>query len=256
MNRSASIPFSGARQREGHTRLQRWGALAGGGALAVIGLTRRSAMGAALAAGGGALAYFAATAGKQQQLHSTTSVLVNASQSDAYRFWHNFEEFPLFMHHIESVNSIGNRRYRWVALGPLGARVTWDAEVTQDREGEVIAWHSLPGSDITVNGEVRFGPSTGNRGTVVSADIRYSSPGGAAGKMLFKLMGKDPKFLMEQDMRRFKALIETGETPTVEGQTHGPRSFKAGAARIMDPDRPVRPGANVRETIEMNRRVS
>src|SRR4051812_45367070 len=77
MNQTANLPFSDARQREGQSsNLQRWGALAGGSALAVFGITRRSAMGVALAAGGGALAYFAATSGKAQQAQSLSNVLV------------------------------------------------------------------------------------------------------------------------------------------------------------------------------------
>ena len=42
---------------------------------------------------------------------------------------------------------------------------------------------------------------------------------GKAGALIAKLFGKDPEGLIRDDLRRFKRLMEAGETPTVEGQT-------------------------------------
>ncbi len=229
----------------------------GGGALAVYGLTRRSAWGVPVAAAGGALAYFGTNRSQNEHYNARTSVLVNARPEEAFRFWHNFEQLPLFMNHIDSVSSIGDGRYRWVALGPMGMRIRWDAEITQDSEPRVIAWRSLPASEIETSGEVRFEEALGKRGTVVTADIRYRPPARAAGNIIAKLFGKHPHFLIEQDLRRFKALIETGEIPTTEGQSHGPRSAVAAAARMVNPDRPVRfKDSEMREVFAANRRVS
>jgi hypothetical protein len=61
---------------------------------------------------------------------------------------------------------------------------------------------------------------------------------------------------MRQDLRRLKALIETGEIPTTDGQSHGPRSAIAGAARLLNPDEPVRGEARIPELLERKRRVS
>jgi hypothetical protein len=73
---------------------------------------------------------------------------------------------------------------------------------------------------------------------------------------LAKLLGKDPNFMMRQDLRRLKALIETGEIPTVEGQSHGPRSGVAAVARVVNPDDPIRGDARLTEVLEARRRVS
>ena len=72
----------------------------------------------------------------------------------------------------------------------------------------------------------------------------------------WRLLGKDPGFLMRQDLRRLKALIETGEIPTTEGQPHGPRSGVATVARLMDPDQPVRGSVRAPEVLESKRRIS
>jgi hypothetical protein len=86
--------------------------------------------------------------------------------------------------------------------------------------------------------------------------MRFLPPGGKLGPAVARFIGKDPGFLMQQDLRRFKALIETGEIPTTEGQTHGPRDVGAAMARVIDPDRPLRRGAGLSEVLEARRRIS
>lgn len=245
-----------ARSRSGNNVL-RWGALAAGGALAVLGLTRRSKGGLALAAGGGLLAYAVSRAASHPgQLVASSTMQINCTPQEAYSFWHNFENLPLFMRHLDSVSILGDRRSRWVAAGPLGSRVQWDAEIVVEREGELISWRSLPGSDVEVDGSVEFRKAPGNRGTFVSANVIYSPPAGKIGGTIAKLLGKDPAFLMRQDLRRFKALIEAGEIPTVEGQSHGPRSGIAAIARVLDLDQSIRRPAKVREVLQAKRRMA
>jgi uncharacterized membrane protein len=235
----------------------KWGALIGGSALAVLGLTRRSKGGLALAAAGGALAYAGTrvNAGVQEVV-ARSSILLNCFPEEAFRFWRDFENLSRFMHHIESVSQMGERRSRWVALGPMGYRVSWDAEIVAERPNELISWRSLPGSEINVDGFVEFSRSTGDRGTLVNVTVIYTPPAGKAGHVIAKMFGKDPNFLMRQDLRRFKALVETGEIPTTEGQSHGPRSGKLAAIRLLNPDKPLRIERNLKEVWAANRRVS
>jgi uncharacterized membrane protein len=259
MNQTASIRRENAtvaRQPSG-SALPRWTALIGGSALAVLGLIRRSRSGVALAAAGGALAYLgnrAAAASKEMVARS--SIHLNCSPQEAFQFWRNFENLPRFMRHLESVTTVGDRRSRWTAIGPMGTRLRWDAEIVAERPGELISWRSLEGSDLMLDGFVEFQAAPGNRGTVLFATIIYTPPAGSLGRTAAKMLGKDPSFLMRQDLRRFKALVETGEIPTVEGQTHGPRSRIAGAARLIDPDQPFPRRAQLREAIEAKRRIA
>ncbi|HJT53431.1 MAG TPA: SRPBCC family protein [Candidatus Angelobacter sp.] len=229
----------------------RWGALAAGSALAIFGLTRRSKAGLALAAGGGLLA----VAGSRLNVSPAQSVArstiqVNCSPQQAFEFWRNLENLPTFMHHLDSVSILGERRSRWVAGGPMGSRIHWEAEIVAERPGELISWRSLPGSDIDVDGYVEFREAPGKRGAFVSANIIYSPPAGKLGGAVARLLGKDPGFMMRQDLRRFKALIEAGEIPTVEGQSHGPRSRVVAAARALDPDQSIRRDAGMRAVLE------
>lgn len=237
--------------------IRRWGALLGGGALAIYGLTRRSLPGIAIAGAGGALAYAGARTTKvPREIVSHARVLLNCSPQEAYQFWRNFENLPLFMLHVESVRPTGDRQHRWVALGPLGGRITWDAELVTDRPNEAIAWRSLPSSELGVEGMVAFGNAAANRGTLVDAHIRYQPRAGSAGRTIAKVMGKYPDFLLRQDLRRFKALVETGEIPTTEGQPHGPRSAVVAALRLADPNRPFRPESDLKEVFRAMRRTA
>jgi uncharacterized membrane protein len=256
MNQAASLRFNDVGRGSDQTvTWQRWGVMIGGGALAVYGLTRRSPLGLALAAGGGALAY----AGSrpeflQREFFGQSSVLVNVSPEEAYRFWHNFENLPRFMRHLESVEVKGDRRSRWTAIGPLGAHISWEAEIVSERENESITWRSLPGSDIEIDGAVEFRPAPANRGTLIEAWVHFQPPVGAVGRTVAKVFGKDPSFLMEQDLRRFKALMEIGEIPTTEGQSHGPRDMMTAAARLLDPDRPLRREPGITQQLRESRR--
>ena len=220
----------------------KWAPLVVGGALVAYGLSRKSKGGMLMAAAGGAVAYTGYN--QQGKLFSNGSrdfarstLIINASASEVFSFWRKFENLPRFMHHLESVTETSPSRSHWVALGPGNSRVEWTAEIVEETPNKLIAWRSVEGSDIQVDGSVEFREAPAGRGTFVDATIQYRPPAGKAGSVVAKLFGKDPSFLMEQDMRRFKALIEAGEIPTTEGQTNGPRSFVAPLARAMDPDR-------------------
>jgi uncharacterized membrane protein len=257
MSEAASIRIGNAGRGLDRTTALRWGAIVGGGALAILGLSRRSKAGLAAAAAGGALVYAGTRIdSKPREIIARSSVLVNCSPHEAYQFWRNFENLPQFMRHLESVTLLGGDRSRWTAIGPLGTRIQWEAEIVSDQEDEVIGWRSLEDSDISVDGIVKFSPAPGNRGTLISPIIVYTPPAGRLGHALARLLSKDPGFLMRQDLRRLKALIETGEIPTTEGQSHGPRSAVAATARLLDPDNPKKGAARLRESLAASRRIS
>ena len=234
---------------------QRWGAMITGGALAVYGITRRSPWGIPLAAAGGAITLI----GSMQKLHAQPStkstLLVQCSPEQAYRFWRDFENLPRFMNRLESVSEMEDGRSRWVAVGPMGRTVTWDAEITSERKNELIAWRSLPGSDIEVFGEVEFRSAPANRGTLISSRIKYRPAPGMAGAVA-RFFSRGANFAIRQDMRRLEALMEAGEVPTTEGQSHGRRDLVTAVMRVADPTRPIPSGASVKDTFAARRNIA
>lgn len=154
-------------------------------------------------------------------LHMTRSVVINRSPEELYRFWHNFENFPRFMYHLESVRSTGARTSHWVARGPAGTHVEWDAEITADTPNELIAWRSLPDADVENSGIVQFEARPGGRGTIVRVEIEYRPPGGVAGAIVAKLFHESPEQQIYDDLHRMKQLIETGEVIRSDGSPQG-----------------------------------
>ena len=125
------------------------------------------------------------------------------------------------MSHLESVTELGSDRSHWVAKAPAGRTVSWDAEITEDRENEMLAWRALEGSDIQNAGSVAFKELAHDRGTELTVVLAYEPPLGKVGATLARLMGEEPVRQLQDDLRRFKQLMETGEIATVDGQTSG-----------------------------------
>lgn len=154
------------------------------------------------------------------KIHVTKSITINKSPAELYQFWHNFENLPQFMTHLESVTVTDEKRSHWKAKAPLGTTVEWDAEVTSDIENERIGWKSIEGSEIPNSGVVEFRP-TANRGTELKVVLTYEPPAGQLGALVAKLFGEEPNQQVREDLRRFKQLMESGTIMTVDGQTSG-----------------------------------
>lgn len=150
-------------------------------------------------------------------VHVERVTTVNRPVDEVFRFWSDFASFPRFMKHLEAVEVLDDRRSRWTAKGPAGTTVTWEAEVTERREPDRIAWRSLEGPDVHNSGEVTFKPAPGGRGTEVRVELRYRPPAGAAGRSIAWLFGESPNQQIHEDLRRFKQLMELGEIPLSEG---------------------------------------
>lgn len=139
------------------------------------------------------------------------SVVVNRPREEVYRFWRRLENLPRFMDHLESVTMLDENRSHWVAKAPGGTRVEWDATIHNEIEDELIAWRSLPGSDIDNAGSVHFTPADG--GTEVRVVLSYDPPAGRVGAAVARLLGEEPGRQVEEDLRRFKQVIEALESP-------------------------------------------
>lgn len=215
-------------------RPERWVSALAGAGLLYYGVRRRSWAGTLLAAAGAKLVLrglsgtsliyrflgintaesFAAAgrAAASGGFEAEKSIALDRSPEEVYRFWRNFENLPRVMKHLRSVRSIDEKRSHWVVKAPAGAEFEWDAEITEDRENRKIAWRSLEGSEIRNEGVVIFEPLTGDRTTELRVRIRYGLPAGRTGKAFARLFGKDPDRILDEDLRAFKSMMETGET--------------------------------------------
>jgi uncharacterized membrane protein len=152
----------------------------------------------------------ASDAAEKGLMRAKASITIQRSIVDVYAFWRDFENLPRFMHHLESVTVSGPTRSHWKATTIGGKTVEWDAEIIQDRANELIAWRSLPGSQVYNEGTVRFTRAPGDRGTEVRVEINYDQPLGRFGAEIAKLFRDEPAQQAHDDLRRFKQVMETG----------------------------------------------
>jgi uncharacterized membrane protein len=139
------------------------------------------------------------------------TITVNRQPHEVYAFWHDFENLPRFMSHLESVEITGQGRSHWKARAPAGRTVEWDAIIVDDQPNQRIAWETVAGSGIDHAGSVRFQPAPGDRGTEVRVELRYAPPAGRLGATFAKLFGEEPEQQIRGDLRAFKSVMETGE---------------------------------------------
>jgi uncharacterized membrane protein len=139
------------------------------------------------------------------------TIRVAAPVEAVWELWNNFEQFPRFMSHLREVRRQDENRSHWVAKGPAGIPVEWDAIVTERIPNERLAWKSVEGSAVQTAGRVRFRP-TQDGGTEITVQMSYNPPAGALGHAVASLFGTDPKHAMDEDMVRLKSLLEEGKT--------------------------------------------
>jgi uncharacterized membrane protein len=139
-----------------------------------------------------------------------SEVTINRSPEEVYQYWRNFQNLPRVMSFIERVEPQEGKIYHWVARGPVGPAIEWDAEVVDDDPGKLLAWRSLEGSELQTWGTVIFRPRQGNRGTELSVAFNFCPSGRASGAIARYLAGLE-NTVLDKNLRNLKAQLEAGE---------------------------------------------
>lgn len=213
---------------------ERVASLLGGGLLAIAGLQKRSPQGIALALIGGdllrrgitghsylyeALGVRTAPLGQGAGVISVPyelgvrvdhSVRIDRPRAEVYRFWRDLANLPRFMKHVESVRELDGKRSHWVVKAPARRWVEWDAVIHNEIENELIAWRSLPGSDVASAGSVWFKDDPQGRGTLLKVELQYNPPAGIVGAMVAAFSGEEPSLQIRNDLERLKKMLESG----------------------------------------------
>jgi uncharacterized membrane protein len=142
------------------------------------------------------------------------TVTINRPRLELYAYWRDFAQLPSFMDNVERIDVLSETRTHWVVKAPAGKAVEWDATITEEIEGALIAWTSDDNADVPNSGRITFQDAQGGRGTIVSATISYDPPAGLVGRVIAKLFQREPAIQARRDLRRFKQLMETGEVAT------------------------------------------
>jgi uncharacterized membrane protein len=214
--------------------LERWASLAAAGAVMAYGFSRRTAPGLALAVAATPLVY-RGVAGRwpfengyaddtrhalsgDRGIHVRESARIERPVEQIYSFWRHLENVPRVFTHLERVSEFGDGRSHWIARGPADLGVEWDAEIINEVENKLIAWRSLPHSDVVTAGSVNFKPVRGGRATEISVHLQYQPPAGRAGAFLARIFGREPSQTVREDLRRLKQVMEAGEIPRISAR--------------------------------------
>ncbi len=205
---------------------ERIGSLIAGSAMIILGLARRSTSGVLLSLAGGLLVHRGVTGhckgyealGVDTGRHAhrgvpgnhgrkiERSIRIHRPASEIFTFWRNLENVPKFMGRVKFVEVSSGQLSHWVAQGPGGVSIEWDAEVINEHPNQMIAWQSLPGAEIESAGSVWFS----NHGDVteVKLSMQYHPPLGAIGDVVAKFLGDMPERQIEEDLARLKQVME------------------------------------------------
>ncbi len=149
------------------------------------------------------------------------SCTVRKPAAELYQFWRSLENLTTVIKHPVDITALSDTESHWKVSAPGNTFVEWDAVIINDHPNELIAWRSKDGAEIPNAGTVRFEPAPGDEGTEVTVQLEYDPPGGKFAALVAKLTGEEPQQQVGEALRRFKALMEAGEIPTVEGQSAG-----------------------------------
>jgi uncharacterized membrane protein len=165
----------------------------------------------------------------------TATTTIRKPRSEIYAFWRQSANLPTFMAHLDEVRSTAGGRSRWTATAPFGKTVAWEAETDEDVPDQEIDWHSVGESEVPNRGKVFFVPAPDGVSTEVHVVMAYEVPGGALGKAVATYFGEEPSQQLDDDLRRLKQVLETGEVVRSDGAPHGKQ------ARSEFPQHPAQP---------------
>jgi uncharacterized membrane protein len=199
---------------------------AAGGGLTAYGARRRDGAGVAFGVVGVGLVARAVTNLKLERLLGLgpgrrgidvrKTIRVDAPVGRVFDYWANVANFPLFLSHVKEVRDSGPGYSHWKVVGPAGIPVEWDAVWTAVIPNQLLAWKSIRGQAVRHSGIVRFDEDP-RGGTRIDVRMTYKPPAGVLGHAVAALFGTDPKQALDDDLMRFKSLIETGKT-TAHGE--------------------------------------
>ena len=146
------------------------------------------------------------------------TIEVDVPVNVAYNQWTQFEEFPRFMDGVEAVRQLDDTHLRWTAE-IAGVQREWDAEITEQRPDERVAWRATTGTQNA--GVVTFEPISPARTKVVlQLDLE---PEGVVEQVGDKLGFVERR--ASGDLERFKEFIEErgSATGAWRGEVDPPR---------------------------------
>lgn len=181
------------------------------------------------------------------RMRAHTLQTINADRHTLYKMWRDVTNAPKFQEYVVSVKPVSETRSTWTFGDPEDSpakHISYDTEVFEDIPGERISWRSVD-SKLQEQGTVLFSDAPEGRGTRVLLMEEITVPGGRLSIAAAALSRRTPRQIVIEDLRHFKELAESGEIPTVVGNSHGPRGFTGSIKlRMYGENNPTPPGTS------------
>jgi uncharacterized membrane protein len=129
--------------------------------------------------------------------------------AEVYAFWRDFTQLSQIMDERVSVAALSSDETRWVVRVP-GRTIAWNARLVADEAERLLAWRSLPGSDVANSGNVRFEPLEDGRATTVTLSYELEPPSGIVGKLAAGPLREALAHEARKTLQRLKARLESG----------------------------------------------
>lgn len=148
-------------------------------------------------------------------------IIVDRPPEEVYRYWRDFSNLPGPISFIEKVELQEGNVSHWVARGPVGPAIEWDAELVDDDPGKLLAWRSLEGSDLQTWGTVIFKAcNSNNSNTELTVAFNFCPPANATGALARYLSGLENKVL-DQNLQKLKSHLENEAVPVIHAKEAG-----------------------------------
>lgn len=134
-------------------------------------------------------------------------ITIRRDAGTVYRYWRRLENLPRLIDHLESVVQHDETYSRWVARGPFGLRVEWEAQIINEIPNRLIAWRSLEEADMVSAGSVHFRETP--LGTEVTVSMQYAPPAGKPGAALAWFFGETPAQQLREGLERLQQELES-----------------------------------------------
>jgi uncharacterized membrane protein len=144
----------------------------------------------------------------RRQVAAHGSVEIQRPIDEVFSFFKDFESFPRIAGGLRSVVDYQDGRSHWEAYGPSGSVIEWNVVVTKYLPRSVIAWESVPGSDIDMRGIVRF-TSLGPNRTRIDVDASYRPVASGFGDSVRMLLDRRRPPTLDGALERMRFYLES-----------------------------------------------
>jgi uncharacterized membrane protein len=149
-------------------------------------------------------------------------ITIHAPVEAVFSLLANPENFPRLSESITSVRMIDTDRYLKTVTGPLGLTFHLEEIITRAKPYELLAWKSGSNSSIKYAKTARF-HADGDARTQVHLRFTYNPVGGVLTHAAARIVGLDPKTILDDLLMRAKTYLETGRQPHEAAQPTHPQ---------------------------------